>query len=89
MYNKHQNVSNGDMSFIEAFLPDSVKAFHMDSYNIEDKKRFQGSFIYDFNIDRLSACNEAPLEVLNQCKKYSVRICTCKEVPHLVWTIWF
>lgn len=53
MYSKHQNVSNGDMSFIEAFLPDSVKAFHMDSYNIEDKKRFQGSFIYDFNTDRL------------------------------------
>jgi hypothetical protein len=88
MYNKHQNVSDGDMSFIEAHLPDSVKVFHMDSYNIDDRKRFQGSFIYDFG-GRLSACNEAPLEVLNQCKRYSVRICTCKEVPHLVWTIWF
>ena len=89
MYDKHQNISKGDMSFIENLLPETVKVFHIDSYNTEGKQRFQGSFMYDFNIDRLSTCNEAPIEVLKQCKKYSVRMCTCTQTPHLVWTIWF
>jgi hypothetical protein len=90
MYTKHQTAAKGDMSFIESLLPESVKVQHVDSYNTERSKRFQGCFMYDFGTGRTSACNEAPLDILKMAKNYQTYICTqCGDNPHIVWTIWF
>jgi hypothetical protein len=88
MYYKHQNESKGDMSFIEDLLPNNVKIYHMDSYNIDNDRRFQGSFYYDFKGNYVTS-NECPLPVLKLARKYQMNICTCKDVPHVTWTIWF
>lgn len=91
MYNKHQSVCTGDMSFMESLIPPNVKVWHMDSYNNEHGKRFQGSFYYEWNDAGNVKCNEAPLPVLAISKNYIVRSCDClkSHEHHMIWTIWF
>ena len=43
MYTGHNNDIKGDFSFMEDLLPENITAFHMDSYNNEHGKRFQGA----------------------------------------------
>ena len=88
MYNEHQTYCNGDMSFMEILLPEKVKVQHMDSYNLNEKRRFQGAFYYQFG-DMQVICNDAPLEILKIAKSYKTHICNCKKEPHITWTIWF
>lgn len=86
MYHKHQTAVKGDMSFMDSLLPSSVLVQHMDSYNKDDKRRFQGSFMYNFG----ATCNDAPLAILKIATKYKTSICTqCGQTPHIIWTIWF
>lgn len=90
MYHKHQTAVKGDMSFMDNLLPKDVKVQHMDSYNIDGKIRFQGSFYYDFD-GKYVKCNDCPLEILKLSTKYQTRICEYNGCgsPHLTWTIWF
>jgi hypothetical protein len=91
MYDKHQNESKGDMSFMESLLPENIKAYHMDSYNHKEGKRFQGSFYSNYKNDDIQfPNNECPLDILKQSRKYQMNICNCLgNRPHIVWTIWF
>ncbi len=90
MYSKHQTSVKGDMSFMESLLPETIKVQHMDSYNAMGRKRFQGSFIYNFESLPPRNCNDAPLSILKVAKNYQTHICTqCGDQPHIVWTIWF
>ena len=88
MYHKHQTSLKGDMSFMENLLPKDVKVQHMDSYNIDGKTRFQGSFYYDFNGIQVK-CNDCPLEILKLSSKYKTHICDGCGGTHITWTIWF
>ena len=88
MYNGHNNDVNGDFSFMEDLLPKNITAFHMDSYNNEHGKRFQGAFYYTFG-DRKSVCNDVPLEILKLAINYQTHICQCMGNQHITWTIWF
>lgn len=83
-----------DMSFIENYLPEDVKAFHMDSYNhvINGvlRKRFQGSLYYVNPVtgERI-ALNELPdslKEFTNRSNPYK---CDCIPGGHTSWTIQF
>jgi hypothetical protein len=88
MYRKHQNECHGDMSFMEKFVPEHIKIFHMDSFNTDEGKRFQGSFYSEF-CDAIYPVNEAPLELLKAATRYQFNICDCRDEPHITWTIWF
>jgi len=88
MFEKHQESCEGDFSFMEELIPEGVCVHHMDSYNIDGKIRFQGSFYYQFPKKKV-ACNEAPKELLKKAINYSIDICGCDSKPHLTWSIWF
>ena len=88
MFEKHQQSKNGDMSFMEDLLPKNLKAYHFDSYNSKEGRRFQGAFYWVFE-DMEVRCNEPPLAILKIATRYQIRICNCMENSHISWTIWF
>lgn len=86
---KHDERCKGDMSFMEALLPKDYIIQHMDSYNHEGKKRFQGCFGLSYQ-DMVIPMNDCPLAILKIAKSYQTYLCTqCGRNPHIVWTIWF
>lgn len=90
LYKGHDLRLQGDSLFIDLLLPENTYAYHMDTWGVEGKNRFQGSFFRVYpELDLEVAVDDPPLEVLKAAHAYSVRICTSCNNPHLVWTLWF
>jgi len=90
LYRGHDESIQGDSSFIDLLLPDNIYAYHIDTYDVEGRKKFQGSFFRTYPEHGLeTVVNDPPLEVLKAAQNYSIIICTTCGDPHLVWTLWF
>ena len=95
VFPKHQESSKGDMLFIEMMLPDGYEVKHIDSYNTNGKKRFQGCFYFKFKSKSdpdnptISTNCDCPLAILKFASRYQIHICIQCGNPHIVWTIWF
>jgi hypothetical protein len=82
-YTQHQQYISGEIPRILSLIPEKIVAHHMDTSN----DRFQGSFFHKLG-ERYARCNEAPLEMLKEARKFKVDYCDCQG-GHMIWTIWF